>query len=85
MKDEIIEKKLFPDKLKLADITLIFYKGEPSLAKMYRPVSKTPCVLKIFEMIIQDQLLAYTDTVLSRFIYGCRKGFSNQTALFSVL
>ena len=81
----MIQAKSFPDKLKLADITLIFKKSEPSLTKNYRPVSELPCVLKIFEMIIQNKLLAYTDTFLSPFICGYRKGFSSQIALFLCL
>lgn len=59
------------------NISLIFKNGEPSLAKNYRPISVLPCVLKMFERIIQKQLLRYIDTFSSSSIYG----FSSQTAL----
>ena len=42
----------FPDKLELADITLVYKKKVPTLVENYRPVTPLPCVSKIFERII---------------------------------
>ena len=53
------------------------------MAKSYRPINYSivlACVSKIFESLIEKKLLAYIDTFLSSFIWGCRKGFSSQTA-----
>ena len=46
--EEIIKKKKFPAKLKLADITPIFKKLENVLVENYRPVSILPVVSKGF-------------------------------------
>ena len=43
---EILGKQNFPKKLKLADITRVNKKKDPTLVENYRPVSVLPCVLK---------------------------------------
>ena len=48
--NEIITQKSFRNNLKLADVT-------PSLLKNYRPVSVLPVVSKIYERIMQKQIL----------------------------
>ena len=89
--EEIVPQQKFPDKLKLADVTPIFKKGDPnnikldSLAKNYRPVSVLPSVSKIFERIMQKQILTYIDKFLSPSMCGFRKGFNTQTALLSLI
>ena len=49
---EILGKLYFPNKLKLADITPVYKKKDPTLVENYRPVSVLPSVSKIFERII---------------------------------
>ena len=83
--DEILENQSFPDELKLADITPIFKKEDATLPKNYRPVSVLPSVSKVFERIMQKQLLQYIETFLSPYMCGYRKGFSAQMALISLL
>ena len=82
---EIINENIFPHELKLADVTPIFKKEDTTLAKNYRPVSVLPTVSKIFEKLIQKQLVAYIDQYLSPFLCGYRKGYSPQTALVSLI
>ena len=41
-------KLYFPNKLKLADIALVYKKKDPTLVENYRPISVLP-VLKFFE------------------------------------
>ena len=50
--NEIIKNKTFPSKLKYADITPIFKREDPTLAKNYRPVSVLPVISKIFERLM---------------------------------
>ena len=83
--NEIVKNHCFPDNLKLADITPIFKKDDATLAKNYRPVSVLPCTSKIFERIIQKQLMSYVDQHLSPYLCGYRKGFSAQHALVSLI
>ena len=83
--NEIITQKCFPNNLKLADVTPVFKKEDASLLKNYRPVSVLPVVSKIYERIMQKQILEYIDKHLSPHLCGYRKGYSTQTALISML
>ena len=50
---EILGKQYFPDHLKLANITPVPKKKDPTLLENYRPVSLLPSVSKFFERTIQ--------------------------------
>ena len=56
--NEIIDNMKFPTKLKYADITPIFKKLERIIVNNYRPVSILPVVSKIFERIMQKQIIS---------------------------
>ena len=81
---EIITQKSFPNNLRLADETPVFKKEDASLLNNYRPVSVLPVVPKIYERIMQKQILEYIDKYLSSHLCGYRKGYSAQTALISI-
>ena len=76
---------IFPNQLKLADITPTFKKGDATCAENYRPVSVLPVVSKIYEKIMQRQIISYIDNYLSPFLCGFRKGYSPQNALLSLI
>ena len=61
----------FPDNLKLADITPVFKKKDPFKKENYRPVSILSAILKIFERLMQKQLVGY----MSTYLCGYRKKF----------
>ena len=46
----------FPSKLKIADITPIFKKGNCNDKENYRPVSLLPRFLKVFERLLFNQI-----------------------------
>ena len=79
--EEILQKETFSTNLKNADVTPVFKKYNPLLAKNYRPVSVLRTVLKIFERLLQKQIIDYINQYLSPLLCGYRKGFSTQTAL----
>ena len=83
--EEIIKKKKFPAKLKLADISPIFKKLENILVENYRPVSVLPVVSKVFERIMDKQTNAYIEKYLSPYLCGYRKGYSCQYALLAMI
>ena len=56
---EVIDRLKFPTRLKYADITPIFKKLERVFEKNYRPVSILPVVSKIFERIMQKQIMMF--------------------------
>ena len=77
----IIRSSIFPDKLKLADVTPIFKNDDATNAKNYRPVSVLPGVSKIFERIMQKQIENYIENSLSPNLCGYRNGYNAQHAL----
>ena len=82
---EILEKQNFPQNLKLADITPVYKKKDPTLVENYRPVSVLPTVSKVFERIIQKQFSSFINDFLSPYLCGYRKGFNTQYALLSLI
>ena len=50
---EILGKLCFPDKLKLAEVTPVYKKKDPTLVENYTLVSVLPSVSKVFERITQ--------------------------------
>ena len=81
----ITTQKSFPNNLKLAGVTSVFKKDDASLLKNYRRVSFPQVVSKIYEKIMQKQILVYIGKHLSLYLSGYSKGYSTQTALISML
>ena len=63
-------KAEFSNKLKLADVTPILKKEDPSRGKNYRPVGVLPSVSKIFERNLHRQASSSVDQFLSTFTYA---------------
>ena len=63
----------------------VFKKEDASLLRNYRPVNVLSLVSKIYERIMQKQILEYTVKHLSPHLCGYRRGYSTQTALISML
>ena len=82
LNNEIITQKSFSNNLKLVDVTPVFKQEDASLLKNYRPTSVLPVVSKIYERIIQKQILEYIDKHLSPHLYGHRKGRSSRPEVF---
>ena len=83
--NETVETGDYPENLKLADITPVFKKKDPLNKMNYRPVSVLPSVSKLFEKLMQNQLVKYIENHLSPHLCGYRKGFSSQQALISLI
>ena len=83
--NDCILKEKFPDSLKLANITPVLKKDEPTNKENYRPVSILPLISKIFERLLYDQLNAYLEHYLNSLLCGFRKAHSTQHALFRLL
>ena len=78
---EMVGKRKFSIKLKLADIKPIHKKLESIYEKNYRPISILPVVSKIFERIMDKQMNPFVEKFLSPYISGYRKGHNAQYAL----
>ena len=80
-----ISKGIFPDELKVADISPIFKSVDSTAKKNYRPVSILKSVSKLFEKMIQSQLNTFFDEKLSQHLCGYRKGYTTQYALLKLI
>ena len=72
---------VFPQRLKLADITPIFKNGVKQHKLNYRPVSILSALSKIFEKLMLYQIDEYMRDKLSIYLCGFRKGMSAQNCL----
>ena len=80
-----LEDGVFPCELNLADVIPVHKKGFKTDKSNYRPVSLLPALSKIFEKLVQKQLLQFMQNKLSRYLCGFRKGYSTQYALLHLL
>ena len=83
--NETITRGVFPNNLKLADVTPVFKKVDPFDKKNYRPVSVLPNIFKIYENLMQKQINNYITNYLSPYLCGYRKGYNTQQALVSLI
>ena len=79
--NNMIESSIFPDNLKLADITPVHKKNETTSMSNYRPVSVLPTLSKIFEKHLYKQLNLHIKDHLSEQLCGFREGYSTQHCL----
>ena len=82
---EILGKKKYPSKLKLADVSPIHKKLQTVLKENYRPISILPVVTKIFERIMDKQTNEYIIKYLSDYLCGYRKDYNPQYALLVMI
>ena len=85
--NQCIEKGVFPDILKTAQITPVHKKGPKNEIQNYRPISVLMNIGKIFESIIQKRLLNYFENkgLLSANQFGFRKARSTELAVFTLI
>ena len=76
---------LFPDPLKLVDVTSLHKGDERTSKKNYRPVSVLPTDNKVFKRLMNKQTTYYMEPCLSSILCGFRKGYNAQHALVRVL
>ena len=76
----------FPKIYKQALVTPIFKKGDPSLPGNYRPISSLPILSKIFEKILNEQLIDHLNrnNLLSEKQFGFRKGVSTEQLILAI-
>jgi hypothetical protein len=83
--NDCIENSTFPDELKCADITSLPKNGPTNTRTNFRPISVLPTVSKLFERIMDKQIVAYITPFLSSLLCGFRKGYSAQHALVRLI
>ena len=63
--NDAINKSVFLDSLKIANIPPAHKKGELANKEHYRPVSVLPLLSKVFERLLYDQLSEYLEKYLN--------------------
>ena len=73
--------------MKVSKIKPLFKKGDVTLLNNYRPISLLPCVSKIFERVLFNQLYEYFDRndLLTQHQYGFRKNHSTEFAAMELI
>ena len=76
-----------PDEMKVSKIKPLFKKGDVTLLNNYRPISLLPCVSKIFERVLFNQLYEYFDRndLLTQHQYGFRKNHITEFAAMELI
>lgn len=86
--NESLSTSVFPDSLKIALVTPVYKnKGDRKDPSMYRPISSLPIFSKLFEIIINQQLVLYLESnkLLSARQFGFRKLHSSEQLIQALL
>ena len=82
-----IKQNIFPEELKHPKVVPVYKKGVVDDPHNYRPISVLPCISKVFEKYICNQLQEFFNktNILHSTQSGFRKGHSCQTALLHLV
>ena len=79
--NESISQNIFPDDMKCAEVSPIFKKDDKLNKKNFRPVSILTGISKVFEYVLNNQLLAHFNLLFHELLSAFRKGYSCQSIL----
>ena len=81
--NQCIDEDIFPDDLKVAEITPIFKKGVKTNPTNWRPISILSPFSKVYERHIYNNLISFIEkyNILHQFQYGFRRNSSTEDAL----
>ena len=80
-----IATRTFPGVMKLAELSPVFKKNDNLTKGNYRPVSVLSCISKVYESILNDQLVAYFCDMFNKLVSAFRKGYSCQSLLIRLI
>ena len=85
--NNLITTGIFPNQLTIAKVVPIFKKNVPTDVKNYRPISVLPTISKIFENVMQTQLMEYftSHNLLASQQYGFRSNRSTELATLELM
>ena len=84
--DDCIEKQVFPECLKFAEVLPIFKKGDENLPSNYRPISLLSPLSKVFEKLLHKRMVKIfnKNNLFTPVQYGVRKKSSSAHAIAEV-
>ena len=80
-----LNNSVFPSTLKMGEVSSLLKSKDPFIKKNYRPIIVLPEVSKVYERIMQDQIISFMEPVISIYLCGFRKGYSTQHALMRLI
>ena len=80
-----LKEGVFPDELKLADITPIFKKKDNLNKENYRPISILSHLSKVFERILHKQIDSFMKNEFSPYLCGFRENHNAQYLLLKMI
>ena len=80
-----MSKYTFPEELKAGDIASLFKQEDAFSKKKYRPSTVLLSVSKIFERLMQNQMLPFVQSFMSPLLCGFREGYGTQHALILLI
>ena len=83
--NKTIRSSSFPQPLKMAEVSPIFKAKDNLEMGNYRPVSILPCISKIFERILYEQLYGYFEDISSVLLAAFRKHYGCNHVLVNLL
>ena len=83
--DQEISNSHFPDMLKLAGLSPLHKDGDVMEKKNYRPISILSSISKIYERIVQNQIVRFIEDILYVHMCSYQKGYSTQHALLTLV
>ncbi len=63
----------------------VYKKDDPLDKKNYRPVSVLPCLSKLFERVLLEQVNVFFEIMSSKYLSGFRKGHICQSVLLNLV
>ena len=67
--------------LKRGEVTCVFKANDQMTKSNYRPITVLSAAAKVNERLMSEQMAAYSETFLSPYLCGFRKGYNTQQAL----
>ena len=76
---------IFPDKLKIARVILLYKAGDPANISNYKPKSVLPCFSKMLEQINRLYKYLTTEKILYPKQFGFQRGHSTEHAIVKIV
>ena len=85
--DLSLSQGIFPDSLKVAKVTPIYKKDDPTELGNYRPISVLPCFSKVLERIMYNRLYKHLkeNSILYNKQFGFQKAHSTEHAILELI
>ena len=80
-----IHDGIFLLNLKKGEATCVLKANDQMIKSNYKPITVLPAVAKAYERLMTEQMTANTETFLSPYLCGFRKGYNTQHALVRVV